>query len=461
MGYLRELLCVMTPNEIEQIKEYDWKGNERTVILHLCKYRSNENAEQEVFEKNKFSRSYADKLTSTLYGKCLELVGTSSIIEQLAFLGRRHLHTHIYHELKINERNINSGKIEIDKPYFYLVAFKLCRQMGFEFYNPDKTWHYAQQYLKVRKIKSKDEELQITLMHLSVYLQFMHAQGKQKVFEHELLKQLSILTKQIEGKNLPKANYQLHCTISWYNIHYTNNFEEVIEHLKLALLQYEACPDLFMEFDRVYVIRAMAEANLNIGNYTAAFQLYSELWNRHYALVHTNYYHLGLYHDTALIIGNFEVAEKLLKEIFDLSLKFEIVVSPRMGAYFQYAKYFILHHKPEEALEYLNDGFALNDKNIMVIDELNLRMLQIACFIQLKDFNTATQLIARHSKFLRLKNLHTPDSDFSKIIKALKMLNGYKQSNKIKVKEYRELTSNFQIGKNKIWGLILDCIIGD
>ncbi|HRN93468.1 MAG TPA: hypothetical protein PL084_01975 [Chitinophagales bacterium] len=461
MGYLRELLCVMTPDEIEQIKEYEWKGNERTVILHLCKYRSNENAEQEIFESHQFSRSYADKITSVLYGKCLELVGTDSIIEQLAFLGRRHLHTHIYHELKINERKIDSGKIEIDKSYFYLVAFKLCRQMGFEFYDPDKTWHYAKQYLKTRKIKSKDEELQISLMHLSVYLQYMYAQGKQKTFEPILLQEFATLEKQIEGKNLPKANYQLHCTLAWYHTHYTNNSEQIITHLKHALSQYEECADLFMEFDRVYVIRALAEANLNASNYTAAFQLYSELWNRHYALVHTNYYHLGLYHDTVLIIGNYEAAEQLLKEIFDLSLKFEIVVSPRMGAYFQYAKYYLLHHKPEEALEYVNEGFALNDKNIMVLDELNLRMLQIACFIQLKDYNTATQLIARHSKFLRLKKLHTPDTDFSKMFKALKMLNNYKQTNKIKLNDYRELTSVFQLGKNKIWGLILDKISGD
>lgn len=461
MGYLRELLCVMTTEEITQLKKHDWKGNEGIVIQHLCHFRAHENAEQELQTAKNFSRSYFDKLTSVLYSKCLQLIATESIVEQLAFLGRRHLHLHIYHQLKIHERNLASGKLEVDKSYFYLVAFKLCRQMGFEFYDPDKTWHFAQLYLQSKKDITKDDKLRVELQHLAVYLQFMLSRGHQKSFEPQLKKQLAAIEKQIGKNELPKASYQFHCTMAWYHVHYTNQNPTVIEHLRNALLCYEKQPALFLEFDKVYVVRALAEAQFNAGNYSAAFRLYSDLWQHHYSLINTNYYHLGLYHDLALIVGDTQIATTLLKEIFEQSLKFEVVQSPRMGAYFQHAKYYLLKNDAESALEYINDGIALNDKNIMVLDELQLRMLQATCFVMLQDFDTALQLISRHTKFLRLKSLHAPDTDFSRYFKALKMIVRYKQTGKIKQQEFAHLTSVFQLGKKKIIGLVLDKITGD
>jgi hypothetical protein len=461
MGYLRELLCVMTADEISMLKKHDWKGNEGVMIQHLTHHRANENAEQELQTAKGFSRAYFDKLTSVLYGKCLALVAGNDIIEQLAFLGRRHLHLHIHHELKIHERNLLNGKLPISKTHFYLVAFKLCRQMGFEFYNPDKTWRFAELYLKSKEDKSLDDELQIELMHLSVYLQFMLSQGKRSEYEPKLLKQFAALQKKIEGKNLPKANYQYHCTLAWYHVHYTYEHVKIIQHLKLALACYEKHTNLFLEFDRVYVVRALAEAQFNAGNYENAFRLYSDLWEHHYHLVNTNYYHIGLYHELALIVGNKQVAEKLLKEVFEQTLKFEVVQSPRMGAYFQFAKFYLLQNKAENALEYINDGIALNDKNIMVLDELNLRMLQTACFVMLNDWSMAEQLISRHTKFLRLKNLHAPETDYSRFFKAMKLIIRYKQTGKIKQQTLAELTEVFQHGKAKVWGLILDKVVGD
>lgn len=461
MGYLRELLCVMTADEISLLKKQNWKGNEGVMIQHLCQHRSNLNAEQQLQKAKGFTRAYFDKLSSILYGKCLALVAGNDVIEQLAFLGRRHLHLHIYHELKIHERNLLKGKLLSDKTHFYLVAFKLCRQMGFEFYDPDKTWRFAQLYLKSKKDKSQDDLLQIELMHLSVYLQFMLSQGKRNEYEPKLLKQLNALQKKIEGKDLPKATYQYHCTLAWYHIHYTNEHHKIIRHLKLALHRYELQPNLFLEFDRVFVVRALAEAQFNAGNYDNAFSIYSDLWERHYALVNTNYYHISLYHDLALITGNKQVSKMLLKEIFEQTLKFEVVQSPRMSAYFQYAKYYLLLNQPENALEYINEGVALNNKNIMVIDELKLRMLQTTCFIMLKDWTMSEQLISRHTKFLRLKNLHHPNTEYSRFFKALKMIIRYQQTGKIKQQSFVELTETFQHGKAKIWGMILDMVAGD
>ncbi len=461
MSYLRELLCVFTEQEVSDLLAQDFTGNEKIVLKYLCEKRSNENADEDLMTQRGFSRSYFDKLTSILYNKCLLFVSSAEPHLQLAFLGRRHLHPHIYHQLKIQQRSIQSGKLQVDKEVYYLIAFKTLRQMGFEYYKPEKVKEYGERYLQSLKHRTKDEELRIELMHLSVYLQYMRSIGKSKSYEQKLRDRLIEIEPLIANNKLPRAEYYYYNTLSWFNVHYTQNNNAIIENLKKMLAAYEANKTLFVAFDRVFVIRALAEAYYDASEYEKSFNLYEELWNKHYDLVNTNYYHQSHYHDVAMITGRNKEAEHILKEIFVKTLKFEVTQSPKMSSMFQHIKHYLLKNEVELAIEYLNEGIAHNNKNIMILDEISLRILQVACFVLLKDFSTAQQLISRHKKFLGLKQIKPQDNVLYQFFDIANQIIRYHQKGTPPNPEKLESIQQFHKGKLKIYGMIIDKMMGD
>jgi len=461
MSYLRELLCVFTEQEMKDLLAQDFTGNEKVVLKYLCERRANENADEELMAQRNFSRSYFDKLTSILYNKCLLFVSSPEPHIQLSFLVRRHLHPHIYHELKIQQRAIDAGKLQVDKEAYYLVAFKSLRQMGFEYYKPEKVLEYGEYYLQSLKKRTKDEELRIELMHLSVYLQYMRSMGKGKTYEPELLARLAEIKPMLKSGKMPRAEYYYYQTVSWFHVHYSQNHEEIIENLRKMLAVYEANKPLFVEFDRVFVVRALAEAYYDTADYEQSFKLYDELWQKHYDLVHTNYYHQSHYHDVAMITGRKQEAESILKDIFSQTLKFEVTQSPKMSSMFQHIKHYLLNNQVDVALEYLNEGIAHNNKNIMILDEISLRILQVACFVLMKDFATAQQLISRHKKFLGLKKLKPEDHVLYQFFDIANQIIRFHQKGTKPTAEKLEAIQKLHQGKLKIYGLIVDKMMGD
>jgi len=461
MSYLRELLCVFTDQELKDLQAQDFTGNEKIVLQYLCERRANVNADDEFFAQRNFSRSYFDKLTSILYNKCLLFVSSPEPYIQLSFLVRRHLHPHIYHQLKIQQRAIDSGKLQVDKSKYYFVAFKSLRQMGFEYYKPEKVLEYGEYYLQSLKKRTIDEVLSIELMHLSVYLQYMRSMGKGKTYEPQLLARLAEIKPLLQSGKLPRAEYYYYNTVSWFHVHYSQNHQEIVENLKNMLAIYEANKPLFVEFDRVFVVRALAEAYYDSGDYEQSFKLYEDLWKKHYDLVNTNYYHQSHYHDVAMITGRKHEAEYILKEIFSQTLKFEVTQSPKMSSIFQHIKHYLLNNQVELAVEYLNEGITHNNKNIMILDEISLRIFQVACFVLTKDFALAQQLISRHKKFLGLKKLKPEDHVLYQFFDIANQIIRYHQKGIKPTTEKLEAIKKLHQGKLKIFGIIVDKMMGD
>jgi len=163
----------------------------------------------------------------------------------------------------------------------------------------------------------------------------------------------------------------------------------------------------------------------------------------------------------AMITGRKHEAEYILKEIFSQTLKFEVTQSPKMSSMFQHIKHYLLNNQVELAVEYLNEGITHNNKNIMILDEISLRIFQVACFVLTKDFALAQQLISRHKKFLGLKKLKPEDHVLYQFFDIANQIIRYHQKGTKPTTEKLEAIKKLHQGKLKIFGIIVDKMMGD
>jgi tetratricopeptide (TPR) repeat protein len=459
MSFLTDLLKVLDEEELAQLRRADLRGKEEEVLDKSIKYRNHKTkTDKDIQDELGLSKSHFDKINSVLLNKVYSSFTDGTIEETLSFLSRRHLQHLVKHEIKVFEKKLLKNWDREKAKSFYFRAFHTLRQSSFEFYEPKLIKQYLQKYIKALPKKDIAEEIRMDLLHEFVYMQYMRSMGKSSSYTPIVVKKLAEYENALQKYNSLPALYQFYVTRAWYHVHYTGNTTKIETNWKKALEVYESDPTLFKEFDKVFVLRALAESYYNMSRYDESYKTYKDVYERYYQLVYTNYYHLSHFIAVSFATGHMEYAKMLLDKHFKPALENNLQLGKKIDALTIYAQYFLLKKQYKEAFDYLNEAAFLNRKSVMVEQDIWLRMLHNAYFVLTADFETADYLVTKNLKFLNSKGITLKTHSHGYFFTLIRDIIKHHTIKAPMPKDFEERLNIFLTGSRKVFGMVLEAM---
>ncbi|HRN93761.1 MAG: hypothetical protein M9931_05620 [Chitinophagales bacterium] len=460
MTFLRAFLCRCTEQERYKLKLLDLKGNEYEVLLETIKQRTNTDFDDtEIQNKFNLTKSYFDKINSVLLDKCLSaLTPNGTYNDILSLILAKDMPDLLKHEIKIWERRILKTKDSNEITTFYYRTFQFLRRMPANVFDMEMLLKYKNLYLKHKKDRSEEDELEIAAMVLATQVFIEAVQGNMNTFSEKYHLELKRLKTEIGTKQYYKANFHTKLAEANYYDYYTSDFNALVNALKYAMEHYDKAQGGIDVTYKVYAITKLAKAYCHGSYFGEAMKIYDEAFSLFAAELSLNPYHPTMYAIVAIINGKYKEAEKMMNENLLHLLNNEKPGTLDFDIYRTYAILYMNQSMFDKAFYYLEEALKFRRTEISLLGDILLRMVHNAFFVMSGDLATAKTTLKRNFKFLALKEKDAMVQEYTGYFKMIKQVIRYKEGKKLP-KDFTEQMTPYRQGIMKLYGDLLDKMV--
>lgn len=368
------------------------------------------------------------KLNSLLCQKiCQVLVpsGGEALIWQLL---KRRLIPQLYHEMYKQDKTAKDRLSKAEQIRWLTLCFETVQKVPVRFYEEKQCRYYARKLSATAQDPEVDAYIQARLLTTTMYMQSAGV-GLSKTGP-QYQRWLRKVERQVERSQKPclKAKYFLYRAYSLFYVDVQLDMEQSHHYLEKTMGLFDVEGNPFTEEEVIITQCRLAESLYGMSRFAEALARYNELFAEHgqHLILLSDVYHRTKWIQLALINDELDLANKILNEQFKPYIDRKHPAVPTMGC-ISFAKYYLLKGEPEKALEFVQQGFESNKKDLYVQYEIELRHLQNTCFAMMGNTAFALDLIKNNLRYLRNKGLNNDNSSYGAYYHLLgKMMQGKK-----------------------------------
>lgn len=460
MTFLRAFLCRCTEQEQYKLKLLDLRGNEYEVLLETIKQCDNTKVDDlEIQNKFKLSKSYFDKINSILLDKCLiALTPNGTYKEVFALISAKDMPDLLKHEIKIWERKVLKTRSSEEVTNFYYSTFQFLRRIPASVFDLELMLKHKNLYLKHKKDKTEEDELEVAAMVLATQVFIEAVQGNMNSFSKKYHLEYNRIKSKIGDKQYHKANFHFNLAQANYYDYFTNDFNALVNALKLAMEFYDKAKGKVDISYKMYAITKLAKAYCHGSYFTEAMKVYDEAFSLFGAELASNPYHPTMYAIVAIINGKYVEAEKMMNENLLHLINNEKPGTLDFDIYRTYAILYMNQAMFDKAFYYLEEALKFRRTEISLLGDILLRMVHNAFFVMSGDLATAKATLTRNFKFLSLKEKDAMVQQYTGYFKMIQQIIRYKEGKKLP-KDFTEQLSPYRQGIMKLYGDLLDKMV--
>lgn len=447
---LTEFLKYLQPEDRKYLSSaINIRGKQGEVWKYALKVAASEkHGKEKGLERLQLTQSHFDKICSELLRKCYTVLVPEGGITLVKLLSSNVSWVkHFYNEIAHQMTHLDSlSKAEAQT--FLRQCILMHWNMSMMYRNDRAFKKMGQKYLSLSsKSSKKADELFIAYRELYTEIDHLFAEGKLESKEAEINKKLQKLSPDFKTAN-EETVYEYYWTLIYLK-HAAYRYNEVLAAIDEALQKLnkpkEECAT------QLHLKRA--ETLYYVGRF-------EESYNEFKAILKTNeevYENIGYFYtkylQISLITGHFETA----KWILDYKKKvrgeqFRELIIPR--DIISFAKYYLLTDEYETAADFIQLGFIKNPKARYLQYEIELRMLETACFYLSGEKYHAIRMCDKHIKYLRSHGFTIKESFYPVFYVIIKAFFDKGELNP----QQQEMLNDYLSGSRAVYGRILQKI---
>jgi hypothetical protein len=156
------------------------------------------------------------------------------------------------------------------------------------------------------------------------------------------------------------------------------------------------------------------------------------------------YSHFELYGIVSILSNDYSQVSKILQQVFNPAITRNFEINALRGVLL-HAKFSLATHSYDDALSWILEGFTSNQKSHYAPFDMQLRVLEVLCFIGKEDFEQAYKLSLRNQKYIYNKGnteiLDFYDRLFKLFMKILRKINSKKKIGSVEISTLKKLNS--------------------
>ncbi len=421
-NYLYELLSSLTEAELASLSALDLKGKELQLFELFCsKIGSGAPTKEEAMAALGISGAHFDKTTSILLKRCYEVLVPQGAPELWVFLRRKYLPRHVYHQFHLEEREQKLSGDSGALAAFYFNAFETLHTMTYEDYDPKEAERFMRCYFELKPNATAAEHIMIEGRWIRQLITNSLSRGSIGEEIRALSTNLATLEAMIDDSMTPLPLCQFYLAIAHFYKVVEIDTDKQRMYLQRTLEVFVANPDDFSTEDIELVKCKIADTYYQDGKFEQAYGRYNQIIPHQIELFKTQYFYTTTFIQLALLCKDFERADSLLAIFYDELLD-RAEGQPAAMAAITKAKRYLLERRSEEAKRYIDLGFAINNKNVLLNFDIELRKLESIYFAQIGDFGFTEELIDKHIKFLQSKGIKVKTNLHAIFLKLLRSI---------------------------------------
>jgi len=453
MSQLSELILFINQKEMKKLETLALSGRERTVWNELVKIDKKENIKKDLMKKFKISSDHYDKIQNILLNKVYDKLAGKSFYERIDFLRQKMLFRHLFHEIKIGEKNFKSkDRTAAETEEFFKEIFDLSITFPAKYFNEKKSLEYCAKYLATKTGNERRKLLYVKSQLLYGRLKVLMFQppfpAKLSSFRYELL----TLEKDVKKADQDLMRYIYRCWIVYYTFvdsnpdlkaSYIGRYENIIN---------EETPDYLYEIASLRINRA--EVYYACAKYTEAEKKYRQAFDEYPEILKSNYHQWARLAELYLINEKPEVTKEILNKLFTPFLKSKHETHGVLAALIS-SKLYLYCKEYKKMKGCLDTGKNLNSKSIYFNYEMELRMLDNIYFALQGKTDYALEVAHKNLRFISTKKISLKRYHPAAFFKLLIALLDFKQNKKELSKRDWDHLHSFANGFEKLYGIFL------
>lgn len=407
----------------------------------------------EMQAKLDITHSHCYKLNNTLLTKCYQALAPSGGLQLLTFLNRKYLYKHFKAEMARQEEELLKRRGPKDFPAFYQACFELLQRTGYENFDFELFEEWGQKYLDVLPEVQPVHRLYVQAVLFRSRVKLFAAKGDAQLCR-QLMKEVLPL-QMINVQELPSYEFcLLHNVLCHYYMYVVKDYEMARECI-LAALDYHNSNENLPQAGWIELRLLLALNYYFSGQYRKGFTLYDQLYSKYTDSFLDYYYHQSKLQQLAIILGKWAYAKRLLRQRFPMLVKGADSTTSVMACT-QVAKFHLHQDELEVAKEYLDKGFANNQRLLNFKQELELRCLDTVYFVLVNDLEVARQQLRKHQKYLRLHDDQLLSDQYQEFFYLLDLLLRAYSRKKTLAESKEKLFNSFFQGNLVQYGMLLE-----
>jgi len=401
MNYLFEYLQLLSGEEIASLGDLRLAPRERALLDYLVSMRGErtEPSKADALQRLGISGSHFDKMSSLLLRTVYEAVVPEGGTQLLYDLNRRDLYRHFVHEMRRQEKELETAP-PTTRAAFFLECFTMLLRISRTDYDERLMRELAHKY--DRMSPSPDNDLFFEASMIGSLIWNAAARGEGDAYKEEIERRL----KENDGRITPTTNATtLFRHLQTYVVYYAQidtNPSARLEYLERAADLCRRHPDTLGVEDTVLTLCKIAETLYSASDFAEAHRRYIDLLEAHPEILGKDFYHLTKFIQVCIVVDDLKRAEGLLQRYFDPYISSGHRTRGTMAA-ISYVKLLLCSDRYDEARAFLDLGFRQNKKDFYIQYEIELRLLETAYFHLTGALEFVETLAAKHVKYLRSK----------------------------------------------------------
>ncbi len=404
-AYLEKLIKVLNDDDLNKIKSIQIKTSKLKIYLnYLLTIREEDEMSKVALQKYlRVDDKMLRKMKSVLLRKCYDVLSVKDGLELLNLLSRYRLVENFRRELLLQEGEIKKQKnIEITRRFYEAANIYLLR-LPFSTLSTDELNQYSK--LNLEYSKDNEKELQ-ALFHSGRILvirmiQTFYSRDINKPEKNsfiDVLKELEAGSEKFKDESLVamtifcKALYAYWVEEDFFKA--KKLFSNLLEDIQLLKLLPEDFADSINGFYATILFK------LN------EFDLAIKAFEKYVTVKHPFFYNqphlLSRLCELYMIVGRMDEAKLILDKHLKRFLESGETDAIQLTA-IAFAKYYMLSGDLTNAFDYLQKAREYLNKKFYLINDIEIRTLELIYFILSGDIKFSKAILARTLKFLREK----------------------------------------------------------
>jgi tetratricopeptide (TPR) repeat protein len=460
LNYAAILFSTLNAEEIDKILSEKWGVRENELLTALLNSSSNNKKVTHVTaETLSISQTHFDKLCSIVVEKIYNILTSGSFSQVAAFLQLKGLSQLLLHEIKINHRRIKTDKSARKQKEFYTTAFETLRRLSFDLLDLKLLRQYANELKPL--LKNGEPFSPTVLEYKFVYIEnafhFLNGEGLRYAAKaHKNI--INIAPHPTKQKDVAAISYYHFC-MAGYVKDFTDNQDEALFHAQKALETARTWApgkdDAFLA--SVYGITATILSHKD--DFNAAYNLYSEAFERLPKQMRSSYYQLFMFASIAMICGDYEMTEQLIQTNMKSYMESSASLYYRIETKRLYALLLLYKRRYDEALSYIRDLQSIKRKDMTDTADIFLRMMDNMYLLLTGEYELAISQTRKNLKYLSRKNYTYDNCDYNHLFYTIGALAKMKLNSKVDVAALEPHLSLSKRGFMKTHGGLFDLVL--
>ncbi len=423
MALLHDLLLHLGAEQLNELQALTLTPTEREVFSFVAAQKRAVFPTALALQKLKLTQTHFEKVCSVVLKKIVLHLGGAEPMGQLNFIRsiggapRRLIRQQM--KLALKQSLTGSRKYELLQYCFNVVAHFPVTEL-----DPREVAFYEKKLLEAPEAKG-NIEAEISIKVDSLYARMNAAGGTMQIADPGVQQAFDLQVEQLMQQALasgnPRAEMRARMLAGYYY--------QLANRLTDFFAQQQQVLRLTTTTQGVFTADETYRARLTFAMALAAVDRFEESYNAflpflqdcHYNLARLNLAEQSRFFKVALTTGHFDTAELLLRQTFAFALE-KTILSHRVMASLQYIGYYLHTGALVDAAKFIERARAEIHKGKLLQYEIQLRYFENALLFLKGDLEDAFIQAEKNLKFLRAKQLHKIDEEYTYFFIAIKAL---------------------------------------